>query len=571
MADVLASINLRSTPQTQRADPRQVPNNAGAYAFPITPRDQLRRFLILGVAGGTFYVGERTLAQENAQIVLDFAVDHTEDLVNDIVDISVAGRARKQDQALFALAAACSLSRDEYGRRLAFEALPMVVRTGTHLFQFVGYMEQFRGWGRGARRAVSKWYADKSVEDLSYQVLKYRRRHDWSHHDVLRVSHDAGYRADAEHRRLYDWICIQAQGDNPNSPRFGQSADITGLTLVEGYQRARTASLADLPELVQQYRLSWEMLPEAALNSPEVWEALLDNGMPQTALIRQLPRLSTLGLLSPLSARTQQVATQLADPARLRKGRVHPFRLLLAHRAYVLGRNRHLTWPPSAPIVDALDAGFYAAYQAVEPTGLRYMIALDVSQSMTYPIPDYSRPFLHGRPQEFLPLSAREASAAVALVIAATEPRHQIVGFTAGEPSLHDRISQRRSWTGYGSAITELPISPRQRLADAIRAVSDLPFGATDCSLPMRYAMAQGIEVDVFIILTDNETNQSTEHPFQSLRRYRERVNPAAKMIVLAMTSTGFTLADPTDAGMLDIAGLDAGVPNLIADFARGL
>jgi trove domain protein len=36
------------------------------------------------------------------------------------------------------------------------------------------------------------------------------------------------------------------------------------------------------------------------------------------------------------------------------------------------------------------------------------------------------------------------------------------------------------------------------------------------------------------------------------------------------MTSTGFSIADPDDAGMLDVAGFDHAVPNLISEFSRG-
>ncbi len=36
------------------------------------------------------------------------------------------------------------------------------------------------------------------------------------------------------------------------------------------------------------------------------------------------------------------------------------------------------------------------------------------------------------------------------------------------------------------------------------------------------------------------------------------------------MTATGFSIADPDDGGMLDVAGFDAAVPSLIAEFARG-
>jgi 60 kDa SS-A/Ro ribonucleoprotein len=36
------------------------------------------------------------------------------------------------------------------------------------------------------------------------------------------------------------------------------------------------------------------------------------------------------------------------------------------------------------------------------------------------------------------------------------------------------------------------------------------------------------------------------------------------------MTSTGFTIADPEDRGMLDVVGFDRSAPSVIADFVRG-
>jgi 60 kDa SS-A/Ro ribonucleoprotein len=39
---------------------------------------------------------------------------------------------------------------------------------------------------------------------------------------------------------------------------------------------------------------------------------------------------------------------------------------------------------------------------------------------------------------------------------------------------------------------------------------------------------------------------------------------------VVGMTSNGFSIADPTDGGMLDVVGFDTATPQLIAEFARG-
>lgn len=538
-ADPLTAVSTRATPQTEQADPRQVENNAGGFVFEVDAATRLRRFLVLGTDGGTYYVGAAELTKDNAAVVLDFARHRTAELVATVVDVSTNARAPKQNPALFALAAAASLG-DDGGRRAALDALPLVARTGTHLFLFARYVEQFRGWGRGLRRAVGTWYTSKTVDDLAYQMVKYRQREGWTHRDLLRLAHPAT--TEPARRDLFNWVC----GREP----FADGLVSGQLAILDGFQRAQAAtSAAAVADVVREFGLSWEMIPDAYLNEAVVWEAMLERGVPQTALMRQLPRLTNLGLLAPLGKHAAAVAEQLADPERLRKGRVHPVQVLLALRTYASGHGARgsLTWTPSSRIVDALDSAFYAAFGAVEPTAKRLMLALDVSGSMTTPISG-------------MPISAREASAALALVTAATESAYEIVGFTS-------------SGGGYGynraAALTSLAISPRQRLDDAIRAVSNLPFGGTDCSLPMLHALEQKLEVDQFVIYTDNETWAGSVHPHQALREYRERTGIDAKLVVVGMTSTGFSIADPADPGMLDVAGFDAGVPTLISEFAR--
>ena len=44
-----------------------------------------------------------------------------------------------------------------------------------------------------------------------------------------------------------------------------------------------------------------------------------------------------------------------------------------------------------------------------------------------------------------------------------------------------------------------------------------------------------------------------------------------AKLIVVGMAANEFSIADPDDPGMLDVAGFDLSVPNLISEFSRGL
>lgn len=519
MADPLAAISTRHTPQAEQADSRQVPNSAGGFTFTTGKTARLHRFLTLGTDGGTYYTSERDLTVKNAAVVLSWAREDTAALVAEITKISQAGRAPRNNPALFALAAACSLG-DSEGKQAALAALPLVARTGTHLFLFARYVQQFRGWGRGLRRAVGQWYLDKDdAGQLAYQVLKYRQREGWTHRDLLRLSHPG-------HRPLFAYIAGKEAGELP--------------PLVQAFERAQAATTVrewcDL--IAANPSLSWEMLPDAALTEPAVWLVLLRAGIPQTALMRQLPRLTRLGVIGPSNpAATAGVAIQLADRERLAKARVHPVNVLVALRTYAAGASARgdATWQPVSAITDALDAAFYAAFAAVEPAGKRTMLALDVSGSMTQAVSG-------------LPLSCREASAALALVTASTEPQTLVTGFTR--------------------SLSVLDISPRQRLDDAIRKVSGLPFGGTDCAQPMLWALANRVEVDTFWIATDNETWAGNVHPHQALREYREKTGIPARLAVLAMTPTEFSIADPDDPGMLDIAGLDSAVPGLISDFS---
>ena len=138
----------------------------------------------------------------------------------------------------------------------------------------------------------------------------------------------------------------------------------------------------------------------------------------------------------------------------------------------------------------------------------------------------------------------------MAMVAMRTEPMTHVISF-------QDRIKP-------------LDLSARDRLDVVIRKTSGLPFGSTDCAQPMLYALKKKIPVDVFAIYTDSETWFGKIHPAQALQQYRREMGIDAKLIVVGMVANRFSIADPDDAGMLDVVGFDTAAPNVMADFARG-
>jgi 60 kDa SS-A/Ro ribonucleoprotein len=167
MVNYAQLFSLRQTPQSQPIA-GTVANSAGGHAFPVDDWIRLDRFLLLGSEGGSYYAGERALTRENAEATIRCIAADGARAVARIVEVSEAGRAPKNDAAIFALALATALG-DDATKRAAFAALAKVARIGTHLFQFAETVQALRGWGRGLRRAIAGWYLARPVDALAYQ------------------------------------------------------------------------------------------------------------------------------------------------------------------------------------------------------------------------------------------------------------------------------------------------------------------------------------------------------------------------------------------------------------------
>lgn len=518
---------------------KMVLNSAGGFSWQVDDMKRLRRFLCLGSEGGTYYINEKVLGRENAECIMRLIADgRGPKVVEEIVEFSVQGRAAKQNPIIFALAL-CARDENEETKRAAYEALNKVCRIPTHLFAFVDFCEGLSvgtGWGRSHRRAIQAWYNEKKGMSLAMAVTKYRQRGGWSHLDVLRLSHV---------KPINDEVaCVckyVVKGMDECRAQFvgkGQAVDEV-LAFLEAVEMARSADEETLVKFIREKGLVREHIPTTHLNSTHVWEALLEN-MPMTAMIRNLGKMSAIDLLKPLSSHSALVCSRLRDSTLLSKARIHPFNVLVALQTYQSGHGEKgkLTWEVNSAICDALEEAFYASFKFVQPTGKRFLLALDVSGSMCCSVLGSAS------------VSAREASAAMSMVTARTEANYHIVGFS--------------------NILVHIDITAKMSLDKVITTIEKIPMGDTDCAQPMIYAMQRKLEVDVFIVYTDCETWAGKVHPSTAVKQYRKASGIDARLIVCAMESNGFTIADPDDAGMLDMAGFDSAAPEVIRNFALG-
>ena len=529
MSDYLSRTLNQPTPQSEPLDERQVANSAGGYAYPVDDRTRLDRFLILGSEGGSYYATERKLTLENAAAVRRCIEADGMATVNHIVEVRAEGRAPRINPLLFALAM-CASYGDREARHRAIEALPSVAWTGSQLLQFADYANAMRGWGRLLRIAMGNWYQARTAHSLAYQVVKYRERAGWSHRDLLRKSHVLVDLDNQELRAIFDWV---THGTLPQ-----ESEGLDCLEIIRAFEQVKTATPTEAAALIRRHRMTWEMVPAELLRERAVWEALAED-MPLVALVRNLSTLTRLGVLAPLQfERVTSMLELIGEPG---SPPIHPVAILSALLTYKAGqgvRGRH-TWTPVPQVVDALDAAFDRSFAQAPRTGQRLYLGVDISGSMNWN-------HVAGVPG----LTARMGAVALALAVARREPNYVLRAF-------HHEMQ-------------DLGITAGMSLQQAMDITDNWRGGRTDCALPMLDALEQGIPVDCFVVLTDSETWAGPVHPMAALRRYRRETGIPAKLVVVGMVSNGFSIADPEDAGALDVVGFDAAVPLLLAHFIGG-
>lgn len=536
------------TPQSEPENDRQVKNNAGGYTFTVDAKARLERFLILGTDGGTYYVNERDLTKQNVDWLIKLIKENPYLVAETTVSVSAEGRAPKNSAAIFVMALLFTHAKEEYKPTLR-RYLSTVARTSTHLYEWAGYIELLGGWGPAKRKAVIEWYENKSADNLAYQAVKYRQRNGWSHRDLFRLAHPTS--VDSSVR---DFVLGK------------DHSDLDDLRIIDGFRTIQKAEnvKAVVDALDFWKMLPWEAIPTQFLREPEVWKKLFYNGqLNGQALVRNITRLARINAFADMVF-AADYAARLADEQMIAKTRLHPINYLNALVVHEDGQVRRTAdrfgytsmglrskdWTTNPVIRDALNEGFHLAFKHVEPSNKRTFIGLDVSGSMS--------DLANG-----LDLSCAQVSAAMAMTVAKTEPYYQVYGFSDGR----DNGVGSRLFGRY-SNLSDLGISPGMDLNSVMRKTRNMTFGGTDLSLPMVWAEVNKVEVDTFLIYTDNETWYGDIHPHKALQKYRQTMGIDAKLVVAGIAATEFSIADPQDAGMMDVVGFDSAAPKVIADFS---
>ena len=219
-----ATIIRNAVPQWFRLDPDQIQGTAGGFVWQISDREQVIRYLIIGSEGGNYYQTPQQVSSQCASCVLRMTrtPDNFKWLIDTIRQVSMDGRAAKQESTLVALATAIVFAPTPADKTDALNAVKDCVRILTHMYMLMGYMTIFasakhgtastsavggrnphgssnavpavggrnpHGLGRGIRRVFGEYFYSRTGIEIANLMTKYQNREGWTIKDVLTLIH----------------------------------------------------------------------------------------------------------------------------------------------------------------------------------------------------------------------------------------------------------------------------------------------------------------------------------------------------------------------------------------------
>ncbi|XP_069697982.1 RNA-binding protein RO60 [Periplaneta americana] len=521
---------------------------------------KLKRFLHYGRETPLYQPGDRYVhkyfERDNVTSIEALVADGKEtDAVVHIVKAFSDGYSAHPQSLVFTLALCARQNDSERLREAAYNAIKTVCKAPKDLFLFVKFAHDLSqpnsGWGHGWRRVIIDWYLKKEPMELAECVTRFRGRYGWTHRDIIKLSHPKS-----------DDVAISAilryiiRGLKEMKKEFGEKQEaqqvISYLQTIEDFKHCEDEHNA--ARLIESHSLSLDHVPAHFLKSKEVWNALVPH-LPLGVVLQNLKRLGRLRFLRGNQPLVSKVLDALNNQTSIAESNLHPAHVLVTLRNYEnLAKPTYIqpsTEPetkaktppqPHPKIVEALNQLLMSTFTLLVPTGMRYLVAIDVRSQM-----------VHGKCWHCINVSPAQAATLITLCLVKAERDVTVVAF------------------GTEGSMQPVELDKRVSMQEAQDKLKEIPNGPVDLTQPLLWAKKVKKPVDVFIILTDTQVKQGKLKAVKALQQYRTALNlPNAKMVTCGLSVAKFVVACPSEPGMLDIAGFDAQVPRVIEAFSRG-
>lgn len=486
-------------------------NEAGGVAYQRTARQALAQYAATGCMNHTFYAS----ADEQLAAVMELAWQVEPEFV---AKVAIYGRGKGHMKDVPALLVAVLSVRSP---GLMAEVFDRVIDTPKMLRNFVQIMRSGvvgrKSLGTLPKRLVIQWLEARTDE----QVFRASVGNSPSLADILKMVHPKP--ATASRAALYGYL-------------IGKGHDAAALPeLVKRFEAFKADPSAfgadDLP------KVPMDMLTSLPLE-PRHWKAVARNASWQT-LRMNLNTFSRHGVFADGSC-VSAAADRLRDAAEIAKARVFPYQLMAAFMNAGEGVPGELT--------DALQDAMEVAISNVPEVPGKVWVFPDVSGSMQSPVTGR-------REGSTSKVRCVDVAALVAAAVLRKNPGAGVVAFS------DDVVQMER-------------LNPRDSVMTNAQRLASLPSGGTNCSAPLAHLNRRGLEGDLVVYVSDNQSwidgaglgsRTATVAEWQTFKRR----NPQARLVCIDLQPYG-TVQVPDRADVLNVGGFSDSVFSVMAEFHKG-
>ncbi len=501
----MANQNLFQTIAGQFSQANTV-NEAGGKAFEFSPKHALAQYAVTGCLNGTYYADAETQLQR----VLELA-----SAVDPAFTAKVAVYSREQGQMKDMPALLCAaLSVLDAGKLKA--VFPRVCNDGKMVRNFVQIVRSGavgrKSLGSVPKKLVQSWLEHSTEE----QIFRASVGQSPSLADLVKMVHPRP--STPQRAALYGWL-------------LGREHDAAALPeCVKGFESFKRGETREVPDV------PFQMLTALPLGQSD-WTAIARRA-PWQMTRMNLNTFARHGVFNDRQV-TRLVAERLRDRATVRKARVFPYQLMVAHA--------QADGAVPAEVREALQDAIDVALENVPAINGRVAVCPDVSGSMHSPVTGH-------RKGSTTAVRCLDVAALVAAALLRKNRDAEVLPFS--------------------DDVVPVQLNPRDSVMTNAKVLAGLPSGGTNCSAPLRELNRRQVASDLVVLVSDNQSWVDAEGGGRSTATMAEwetfrRRNPQARLVCLDVQPYGSTQAQER-ADILNVGGFSDNVFEILARFAQG-
>jgi len=480
-------------------------NREGAPAYAYAPRHALAQLAATGCLNATFYAGADAQLGDVARLAREVEPEF-------LAKTAVYARRRGTMKDMPALLlAVLSASRPD----LLARAFPRVVDNGRMLRTFVQILRSGatgrKSLGSRPKALVQAWLNQATDVEL----LRASVGQSPSLADIVRMVHPKP--ASKQREALYAYL-------------IGKPYDVSLLgepfRAFEAFKRDPSLPLPDVP---------FQMLTALGLTR-EQWAQIA--GRAGWQMIRMNLNTFVRHGVFEVAGATEMIARRLSDASEVRRAKVLPYQLMMAHAAAGEG--------VPGMVREALQDAMEVAIANVPEFAGKVVVAPDVSGSMASPVTGVRKG-----------ASSKVRCIDVAALVAAAFLRKNATA----------RVLP------FEQKLVDVRLNPRDSVMTNAGKLAAVGGGGTNCSAPLEKLVAERAKVDLVVFVSDNQSwvDAARANDTGMLRAWTKlkALNPRARLVCIDLQPYGTTQAKEA-ADILSVGGFSDAVFEIIAAFAKG-